>query len=98
MHDISHRTQSIKKYSLKSLNASDRSKKILINSAFVFFKVDKFNQYLIHVLNAINHQIFFVQSSKLILNAKVRTVVSQFAHQSTITYNFQLSNSNCKTE
>ena len=97
-HCNNYRTQSIKKYSLKSFNANDRSRRILINFAFVFFKVDKFNQYLIHVFNAIDHQTFFVQSSKLILNARIRTVVSQFAHQSTITYDFQLFSSNCKAE
>ena len=92
-----NKTFSIKKYSLKSFNANDRSRKIIINFAFVFFKIDKFNQYLIQFLNAINYQIFFVQLSKFNLNAKIRTIVSQFAYQSTITYHFHLFNFNCKT-
>ena len=95
---ICYSTLSIKKCSLKSLNVNDRSKTILINFASVFLKVDKFNQYLIHVLNAIDHQILFAQSSKLILSARVRTVVSQLAHQSAITYDYHLSSQNSKVE
>ena len=91
-------TLSIKKCSLKSLNANDRSRRISINFVFVFLKVDKFNQYLIHVLNAIDHQILFAQSSKLILSARVRTVVSQLAHQSAIIYDYHLSSQNSRIE
>ena len=93
-----HNTLSIKKYSLNSLDASDRSEKILINFAFVLLKVDNFHQLKIRIFNAINHQILFVQSSKFILNAKVRTIVSYFAHQSTITYDSHLFNQSCKFE
>ena len=93
-----NRIHSIKKCSINSLDANDRSKRILINFAFVFFKVDKFNQYLIYVLNAINYQILFAQSSKCISNAKVRTIVSQLAHQSTITYDFHSFNQHCRVE
>jgi hypothetical protein len=85
------KTLFIKKYSLKSLNANDRSKKILINFVVVFFKVDKFNQYLIHVLNRNirqNHIKTFQQ----------RATTSHFAFQSTIIHDFHLFNQNCRTK
>ena len=43
-HNDSNKTQFIKKYSLKSFNANDRSKKFLINFTFVLFKIDNFHQ------------------------------------------------------
>ena len=48
---LKHKTQSIKKCSVKSFNANDRSKKILINFAFVFFKIDNFHQLKIQIFN-----------------------------------------------
>ena len=43
-------------------------------------------------------QILLNQSSKNILNVRVRAVVAHLASQSKITYDFYLSNQNCKAE
>ena len=39
---------------------NDRSRNILINFAFEFFKIDNFYQLKIQIFNAINYQIFVV--------------------------------------
>ena len=88
---VFNKTYFIKKCSLKSLNANDRSKKILINFAFVFFKVDKFNQYLIYVFNRNICQNY-------IETFQQRAIISYFVFQSTIIYDFHLFNQNCKTK
>ena len=86
------KTLSIKKYSINSFDANDRSKKISINFVFRFLKIDKFNQYLIHVskkksiiFHFINHQTF-----------SIFTVVALHASQSLTTCNFYVNISNCK--
>ena len=86
-----NRTHSIKKCSVNSLDANDRSKKILINSVFVFLKVDKFNQYLIQVFNRSIRQ-------DHLKTFQQRAITTHLASQSTISYNFHLSRQNCTTE
>ena len=86
-----YRTHFIKKCSIKSLDANDRSRKILINFAFVFLKVDKFNQYLIHVFNRNIRQ-------DHIKTFQQRAITSYLASQSTTIHDFHLSSQNCRTE
>ena len=96
--DDENRTHSIKKYSVYSLDASDRSKRILINFAFVSLKVDNFHQLRIQVLKEIVCYFWFDQSSKHILSARVCAVVSQLAHQSAITYDSHLSSQSYRAD
>ena len=88
---IIHRTLFIKKCSLKSLNASDRPRSILINSTFVFLKVDNFHQLRIQVSNRDIRQDHFKTLQQ-------RAITSHLAHQSAITYDFHLSDQNCRAE
>ena len=85
------KTQFIKKYLLKSFNAIDRSKKILINFAIVFFKIDNFYQLKIQIFNRNIRQNY-------IKTFQQRAIISHFAFQSTIIYNFHSFNQNYKAK
>ena len=78
-----NRTHSIKKCSINSLDANDRSRRILINTKISFLKIDKFNQYLIQVFNRDIRQ-------NHLKCVSIIAIVTHVAFKSTITYNFQL--------
>ena len=84
-------TLSIKKCSIYSFDANDRSKRILINTKILFLKVDKFNQYLIQVFNQSIRQ-------NHLKCVSIVAIVTHIAFKSTITYNFQLIDQSCKTK